>query len=233
MTTSTTTTPDLDRFYQLHQNMRIDSARLAAAVAGLTPDDRRTGSLARWARGFTMEIEHHHSVEDNIFFPALAERVPLFAAAFAPGLDDDHHHLHVVLATINEALADLGRPGAEWADAHGRAVAATAELHEHLMDHLAIEDNDVLPLYARHFTAAEYEELDERAVKSLQPKQIPFTVPWVVAHCTDAQREVLLKTAPLPLKLAWYATRGRFARMERRAFDGIAANPLAEVLTTA
>ena len=34
-------------------------------------------------------------------------------------------------------------------------------------------------------------------------------------------RDEVLASAPLPMRLFWYATRGRFERLERAAFGGI------------
>jgi len=35
------------------------------------------------------------------------------------------------------------------------------------------------------------------------------------------QQQALVSMAPLPLKLVWWCTRGRFARLEAGAFGGI------------
>ena len=86
--------PDLTLYKLIHKGMRGDTARLAAAVAGLTEADRsaRMPAIVRWYEGFFRDFELHHAAEDDIFFPALAERLPVFADRMAR-LDAEHHVL--------------------------------------------------------------------------------------------------------------------------------------------
>jgi hemerythrin-like domain-containing protein len=203
--------PDTRLYYWLHRAMRISSARLHTALSGLRPHDRsRARAIAWWVEGFTGELHHHHSVEDEVFFPALAERVPTFVH-HGPELAADHEHLDVVLGQLRLALAAVAAgEGVEpfLAD----AVRAAAELRDHLDRHLAVEDQDVVPLFERHLTADEYDGLDARAKEDLSLRQAAFTVPWLMSYLDDAERAVAFDGAPVALKLVWYATRRRYAR---------------------
>jgi hypothetical protein len=42
-------------------------------------------------------------------------------------------------------------------------------------------------------------------------------VPWIVGAATPAERSRILDSAPLALKLVWYASRRRHARLSARA----------------
>lgn len=226
--------PDLTLITVMHRAMRHDAARLAAAVAALDddpgPDHGGNGGIAqvralrRWYTRFHRALVEHHTIEDELFFPALAERVPTFAD-HVRRLDDDHHRLDELLFAV---AADLDRlaEGAGSPATHRAVVAATAELSDLLHHHLGFEDADVLPLFLRHFTAAEYRELDDRALKLADRSQFPFAVPWALAAADAAERQRLFQQAGLPFKLLWYATRGRYARLARRAFGTGAARTL-------
>ncbi|HEY8526495.1 MAG TPA: hemerythrin domain-containing protein [Acidimicrobiales bacterium] len=99
-------TPDTTMFTVLHRAMRRDAARLAAAVA--TPGDgRQLASLSRWYRGYRSALTEHHRIEDQVFFPVLAERVPSFAA-HGPRLGAEHDLLEDALDVVQMALAALG-----------------------------------------------------------------------------------------------------------------------------
>lgn len=220
--------PDLTLYKLIHRGMRTDMARLASTVAARTEAERasRMPSVVRWYDGFLTEFELHHSAEDEIFFPALAERVPVFADRLAR-LEAEHHSLEAALLAVGEAIGALADPEVGWssvrADAPDALVVADRELTLHL-DH---EDADVLPLFVRHMSVLEYEEISERALKRNKVSQLLFSVPWVVRHATDEERARMLREAPLPLKLMWYMTRRRHARLTQRALGELAGVPVA------
>jgi hypothetical protein len=205
------TPPDTRMYHWLHRAMRISSAQLHAALTGLRPHDRyRARAIAWWFEGFTGELHHHHTAEDEVFFPALAERVPTFAH-HGPALAADHERLDVLLEQLRLALAAVAA-GDEVEPFLADAVRASAELRDLLDRHLTVEDQDVVPLFQRHLTAAEYEELEAEAMKGLAFGQATFTVPWLMEHLDDAERAVAFDGAPLALKVVWYVTRRRHAR---------------------
>lgn len=205
-------------FTVLHRAMRLDARRLADAVETLDDGGRRAAALSRWYRGLRTELIAHHSVEDELFFPVLAERVPSFAA-HGERIEADHHQLDVTLgdvATALDALAAVDGPLAG-TEARARAQASTRELSQLLDRHLGFEDADVLPLYLRHFTPDEYGEINERAMEMASKASLVFTIPWAMEAATADERARMLGEAPLAFRLLWYASRGRYARLSRRA----------------
>ena len=211
--------PDLTTYHVLHRGMRLDSARLAGAVAGVTETERTTRgpALARWYAGFYGELHEHHTVEDEIFFPALLERVPVFDSQ-VDRIDAEHNHLEDVLVETRARLGRLGDPGVDWPAAVAEASEITAELRDLLDVHLGFEDADVLPLFVRHFTADDYDDLGERALKHTKFGQLVFGIPWAVQAATDDQFRHMYANAPIAFKLLWYATRRRYNRMAQEAF---------------
>jgi hypothetical protein len=167
----------------------------------------------RWFRGFAGEIRCHHHIEDALLFPALRDRVAIYDA-LGPRLDEDHASLDIVLDALAEALHT-----ADFVGAAERAV----ELRDHLDEHLGFEDDEVAPLFVRHFTAIEFDELNAKAVKMTPPRQLAFTAPWLMSLLDDAEQAELLASVPKVMTLVWVLTRGRYARLTARAFgDAIA-----------
>jgi hypothetical protein len=167
------------------------------------------------------EIVAHHTVEDELFFPALVERVPE-AARHVTRTDADHHHLDELLAACTAAIGRM----AEGGDAT-EAATLLIEVADHLDEHLDFEDAEVLPLFERHFTAEEYQALDAKAVEHVGiGKQAAFTVPFVVSYTTAAEFERMLAEAPRPMRVLWRLTRRRHARLARLAL-GAAPAPAA------
>jgi hemerythrin-like domain-containing protein len=212
-------TPDLTAFTVIHRVMRADGRRFADIVAALDEAERvqRVPRLARWWTGYQDELHDHHVIEDEFFYPALVERVPT-AARHIERIDVDHEHLGDLIARITDVFVRLGDPAAPFRATHAEAVRLTDGLASLLEAHLGFEDEDVVPLFAEHFTGAEYEALEKQAMKRPSLRRAAFTVPWVLAGASDAEREHLLATAPGILKLLWYVSRGRYRRLADEVF---------------
>jgi Hemerythrin HHE cation binding domain len=69
--------PDLTFVTLIHQSLRADAARLAAAIAELRPSDRRDRlpAVQAFFGHYRDQLILHHRHEDELFFPALAARV--------------------------------------------------------------------------------------------------------------------------------------------------------------
>jgi hypothetical protein len=216
---TTAAIPDVSTYRMVHDALRASDDQLVAGVAGLTEGDRRRArALRRWFTGYAGELRAHHAVEDELFFPALDARVPAFATDYAGLLTDDHHRVDAVVAALAASLERLAAGAAPWTVVHEEAVGHAVALRDLLHEHLDVEDRDVLPLFERHMTAAEYHELDQEAVRHIAPRQLLFTVPWWVATIDPAAVPGELTDAPRALRVVWRCTRRRYARLARRAF---------------
>ena len=206
--------PDLTLYRIVHRAIRGGTAALAETALTLhTAAAERRSAYARYWKGYAGEVLHHHSVEDEIFFPALVERVPV-AAEMIRRTDADHEHLDELMDAIEAAVAEVRehQPSPD-------LVELTRELDDHMTAHLDFEDSDVLPLFERHFSAEEYEVLDARAVKSAGVgAQTFFSVPMLVGAMTDEERGPILAGAPLPLRVVHRLSRRSHARLVERAF---------------
>ncbi len=208
--------PDLTMFTVVHRAMRRDGARLAAALSGLgVADTSRARALRRWYGAYHVELDGHHALEDHLWFPVLSERVPTFAE-HADRIEREHHLLDDALRGVAAALDHLVDADAA-ASARAAAHDAACELSSLLDLHLGFEDADVLPLYVRHFTEEEYDEVEQRARTLIELRRLPFAVPWIMGTATPAERARVLDRAPVAMKLLWYASRRRHARVVTRA----------------
>jgi len=202
---------DLESYLRVHRALRTSAARFATAVAA--GDPAAADAQRRWYRGFADEVRCHHHIEDELLFPALAERVATYED-HRPTLNGDHAELDDLLDRLTTALA----PNAS----HARAVQMANAISDHLHKHLDYEDDEIVPLFARHFTTAEFEELNQRAIKMTPPRQLFFTAPWMMAQLGEAEQHAVLASAPKAMHLLWFVSRRRYARLERRAF-GVAS----------
>lgn len=206
------TAADTTDFTAIHRCLRLGGRALALAVAQADPSDRaRAQALASYWAGYTAAVLHHHTVEDEIFYPALVERVPP-AIKHLWRIDADHHLLDELMAEGTEAIARL----VEGQRHHGGA-GVLASLDELMWAHLDYEDDVLVPMFAEHFSREEYEQLAEGASKGLGLREVLFTVPFVGSWVDDAQREHLLGNAPLAFRLLYRLTRKGHDRMAAAA----------------
>lgn len=204
-------TTDLESYLRVHRILRTTTAALARAV-DRPVDERRARALARWITGFTGEIRCHHHIEDELLFPALAERVVTYHDEIGPLLEADHEELDDVLDGLDAAAA-----------AHDWVAAAplARRLDEHLREHLDYEDRVVAGLFARHFTSEEFEELNVAAIKMVPPRQLLFTVPWTMSMLDSDEQKTVLDSAPGALHVLWVLTRRRYTRRATVALGGV------------
>ncbi|WP_426570954.1 hemerythrin domain-containing protein [Aquihabitans sp. McL0605] len=219
-TTSTlTTTPDLTFFFAVHRHMRADLVRYVATVEALTPADRarRIPALKRWVKGFTFELEEHHYVEDAVFFPELRTRIP----AVGPIIDrlgTDHKAMDDLLARWPALMAALADPKAPFEPAKAAALEMGRELNTLIHAHLEVEDDDVLPMYWRHYTADEYDALQQRAIKDGKKKGFMFVAPWSVESIDGAEREAFFAQVPAAMRLFHRLVKPRYDRLIEAAY---------------
>ena len=211
--------PNLVMLRVHHRGIRADSARLAHAIADVREPERETRAhqLRRWYEGFVGELHAHHRTEDELFFPALRQRVSVFEHQVGR-IGAGHDHLDGAIDCVTRALEQLGDPDVAWADAYRRATKCAAELQRLLERHLSFEDEFVLPLFAHHFSVDEFKALDARAADFFSLGQRPFSIPWAMANAEPREQESLLNGAPVSFRLMWLATRNRYRRLADEAF---------------
>jgi hemerythrin-like domain-containing protein len=215
--------PDLSFYFAVHQAQRDALGRYRDAVSTLTEGERvnRGKALTRWARGFVKELEEHHYVEDAFFFPSLRSKVAS-AEATLDRLDADHRHLDDLLGrwpAIARALAD---PTVPFLVARAEAAAFAEELHDFVDGHLTIEDEDVLPLFWRHYTAAEYDAVTEEAIKKGKKAGMWFVAPFCVdCYAEGPDRDAFLASVPGILRLIHRLVRPSYDRLVAEAFGPV------------
>jgi hemerythrin-like domain-containing protein len=208
-------TPDLTTYLAVHAALRSGAHRLAAGAATLeAADRRRLGAFRTYFDGYAGEVLAHHTIEDDYFFPALAEQVGA-ATARIDRLERDHADLDELMTAVTDGLARIGAGTLTGAE----VAVSLSELAVHMDEHLDFEDAEILPRFARHFSVEQYEALEAQAQKSLGiGKQAAFTIPFIVASVPPELREQLLGGAPAPLRILYRMTKGRHARLTVAAF---------------
>lgn len=203
-TTAFSTTPTTDRPWVhemviIHRAFRRELTILPRLVREVDDGDtQRASTLAAAVRLVLGGLHHHHTGEDLVLWPALLER-----AAPSTGLVETMQAQHEAVEEHIEHVEPLLRAweeapttarGAELADRLDRLAAA-------LVEHLDLEEREILPLAERHVTVAEWNSLGEQGVEEMDRKQLPILVGAILEECSPEERRAMLAKLPLPVRL--------------------------------
>jgi glutathione S-transferase len=165
-------------------------------------------------------LEVHHSGEDHLVTPLLAERCSGDDAALVMRIAAQHHHVLGPLHHADEAVA-AWKASADPAAARD-AVAALGALGDALNAHLDDEERYVLPIAASVLTAPEWGALPEHGLQNFTGDNIWLILGLIRETMTEVQRQAMLAHMPPPVVDAWQST----GETEFQAFIGEVRSPL-------
>jgi hypothetical protein len=139
----------------------------------------------------------HHEGEDLLLWPKLHERGGAAAEAIVPTMEAQHHAIE---EAHGRAMALLprwragGRGGAELADEFELLRVA-------LIEHMALEEKELLPLAQKHITADEWKLLGEHGLAAAPKKTLPLGFGMLMYEGDPEVIKAVLAEAPLPARL--------------------------------
>jgi hemerythrin-like domain-containing protein len=189
---------DVRLLQMVHKTFRLMTTRMVEASAKLEPSKLRPAIVPFWAF-YVPILHHHHHTEDTVAFPALVARRPEFADLVGT-LGADHEELLAAVASSNVAVAKFAEaPDADTQQAmHGSFVA----LRDEFFPHLDVEDERIIPAFAEFIPPAQWEKMDNDALKSIPRQYLPKAVAAldeVIQTVPEPERPV--GGPPLPLRV--------------------------------
>ncbi|MBT9255168.1 hemerythrin domain-containing protein [Phycicoccus sp. KQZ13P-1] len=207
--------------YVMHHAFRRDLAAFASA-AHRTPVGETAvweALVTRWGR-FTSTLHHHHTAEDELYWPvlarAVAERGTPADAAEVRAMSEEHEGIDPLVSACADAFrAMAGHP----CDAHRNALGIRlAGLRELLDEHLRHEETVVLPLVQRVMTEAEFDAVEKAIGRSYPAREIGFVVGWALHRLPQEGRDRMFAMAGPAYRVLHLVVRRRFERGEEAAF---------------
>lgn len=190
--------PDVVREFQLvHAAMRQAAHVLVQSSERLRPGPTpRSKELSRYIGCLVVFVHHHHTGEDEHWWPSLAERSAAAGQVLAP-LTDDHAELDPLLDALRGHAEQLA------AGTHDVAVVRrdAQALRDHLVEHLQAEEPVLFPLLAAHLDDAEAARLGRLMAQSAPRTGLSYLLGAMDAAATPEQQQVVLSTMPLPIRL--------------------------------
>ena len=211
--------PDLTSIVVVHRAIRRDLRRLAASLAqiadgGAPPSQAR--ATGRYTAALLAEIRAHHENEDEVLWPVIAATAGQ-AVDLAP-LTDDHRAIEAAVGRASRALASYRAQPRMLAE----LLASVSDLRDMLDEHIADEEEQILPAMRRYLPAEAYRWCEKQIQRKTSLTGLQFTAPWLARHARPGELSRGLATSGLPARIVLAATRPGYARLERRAF---AASP--------
>ena len=201
MSTTTATRPDTTDMKVVHKVYRREFRLLPRMVALVEPGDaERAALIGGHVAEMITALHHHHTGEDELLWPRLLEREEL-EAELIHRMEQQHEQVSALLDRA-EALAGSWRDAADQAT-RDELVEVLTELAPALEAHLDEEERRVLPLVEEHITPAEYAQLGERGMASIDKSRLLVFLGHLLEDATPAERTAFLTHVPLPGRIAF------------------------------
>lgn len=211
MQTLTRRRPDTSDMIVVHRVFRREFGLAPDIVRAVADGDvARADYLAGHLSLLLTGLHHHHSVEDELLWPLLLERVTLRA-------DLVHRmqaqHARIAAFTIGvETLLPLWRNAAR-EEIRDRLAELLRELGRALDEHLAEEEREVLPLAADYLSVEEWAALGERGRAGIRRSEMMIFLGALLEEAPPAERARFVDHLPGPVRLFWrVAGQRRYAR---------------------
>ncbi len=201
---------DLTVMLAAHDAFRRDLVSLArAAAAADRADPQRREQVGRGWGVFKRQLHFHHTGEDRLIWPRLAERLAHSESAMSTlaAMEEEHALVDPLLEAVDAAFAD---------PVGDQLVGAVDELVTGLHGHLEHEERDALPLIGTALTAGEWRAIGVRLGRAngLSGSSEFFT--WMLDGVPAEEVAAVLAELPPPLRLIYrLAWRPRYAKVGR------------------
>ncbi|SCF14293.1 hemerythrin domain-containing protein [Micromonospora chokoriensis] len=213
---------DVRDMYMAHTTFRREFTLLPQLVRDVTPGDaKRAETVGAHAELLCHMLHLHHEGEDLLLWPRLVERGGEAAAAIVPTMEKQHHAIeeaHGAVVALLPAWRRTGRGGEQLADAFEHLRVA-------LIEHMAVEEAEILPLAERHVTAAEWMQLGEHGMSKSPKKQLPLAFGLAMYEGDPEVIKAVLAHAPLPARLLMPIIGPRLFASHAKRVHGTATPP--------
>jgi hemerythrin-like domain-containing protein len=214
---------DTREMIAVHSAFRREFGLAPGLVRGVAPGDvQRSGVVADHLELIGSFLHHHHAGEDKLLWPKLLERVPAELAPTVELMERQHEGVHEVIEEMNAALGRW-RTGAAETD-RDQLAGALDRLHALLVEHLAAEEQHILPLASRSLTEEEWGELGKDGMAAQEKNKLPMIFGMIMKDGDPEVIKGMLANAPLvPRLLLPFIGPRAYASYARRVYGSVPA----------
>ena len=200
MSATPTELTDTRDMTMVHRVFRREFRLAPDLVRGVTPGDQaRADVVAEHLDMLTSTLFHHHHAEDEYLWPLLHKRVPGELDEIVSLMEEHHKRIHAANdSTI--ALLQEWRTGAP-KEAGEKLAAALDEVDAALDEHLAAEEDQLLPIASKNMSMPEWQHLGEIAMAEFPQKQMPLMFGMIQYEGDPEVIKAMLASAPVMARL--------------------------------
>jgi iron-sulfur cluster repair protein YtfE (RIC family) len=185
---------DMTEMYAIHDCLRHEFAKLPLTVKAVAEGDSdRAAVVGGHVLLMTAILHAHHEGEDELVWPLLEERSPEHGELITE-MEGQHEAMTAAVETAQaQAEAWMASPGIqERSSLHTTLI----KLEKELLHHLAMEEQDVVPLISRDLSQEEYSAVGEHSRTALAPEQLAIALGLILANTSAARGEAILNGMP-------------------------------------
>jgi hemerythrin-like domain-containing protein len=196
MTTTDESLTDQRDMFAAHTMFRREFGLMPDLVRAVRAGDKQGATLVADHVALVSDIlSLHHSAEDKYIWPRLRERCPEESASLADVMKAQHHAIHTCLLQVTEA-EQAWRDSAS-ADARGALAAAIDQLIAVTTEHLALEEQRVIPLSEKYITDAEYGVLVQEQAAYIPQGKLTAVLGMIMYDSDPAAIDAIVSEMPV------------------------------------
>ncbi|MFD0021092.1 hemerythrin domain-containing protein [Streptomyces sp. NPDC058382] len=191
---------DTHEMVLIHRVIRREFGLLPRLFRSAAGDRARSGVVGAHALEMLSFLHTHHTGEDELLFPLLRER-----AVLDPELMDRMDAQH---AQVDAAVAAVGAELPAWtasadAGAGERMATLVDTVMPTLIDHLAEEEQEILPVVSRTLTQKEWDALGRHGMSAIPLMRRLIVLGHITEETDEAERRRFMRVVPAPARLAY------------------------------
>ena len=208
---------DTHEMILIHRVIRREFGQLPRLFRSATDDRGRSKAIGAHAWEMLDFLHTHHTGEDELLFPLLRERTAL-DPELMDRMDAQHAQVDETVAAVS---ADLPMWTASADAATGERMAARIDATmPTLIDHLAEEEQKLLPIVATTLTQSEWDALGKHGMSAIPLTRRLVILGHITEETSDAERQRFLQVVPAPARLAYKLIGHRRFTRETAAIRG-------------
>ena len=208
---------DTHEMVLIHRVIRREFGRLPGLLRSAANDRARAKVIGAHAREMLDFLHTHHTGEDELLFPLLRERTTL-DPELMDRMDAQHTKVDNVVIAVGAELP-AWTAGAD-AGAGERMAALIEAMLPTLTDHLAEEEQKLLPIVSTTLTQGEWNELGKHGMSAIPLTRRLVILGHITEETSDAERQTFMKVIPAPARLAYKLIGHRQFTRETTAIRG-------------
>jgi hemerythrin-like domain-containing protein len=191
---------DTHEMVLIHRVIRREFGQLPRLFRSAANDRARSKIIGAHAREMLDFLYTHHTGEDELLFPLLRKRTTL-DPDLMDRMDAQHAQVDDTVTAVNAELP-VWTTSAD-AAAGERMAARIEAMMPTLIDHLAEEEQKLLPVVSVTLTQSEWDALGKHGMSAIPLTRRLVILGHITEEADDAERQRFMQVIPAPARLAY------------------------------